>query len=86
MNHKLAEVSFGLDCSWEPTLFAIGSFWSHDIFSGRHTIWNRPKKFEPSIFRAAFWWYLGANACIGASLAGLPEQVARLGQKDSCSI
>jgi hypothetical protein len=66
-------------------LLAIGvvlvtrySFQPHDL--------EPAEKIRAEHFSAAFWWYLGANACIGASLAGLPEQVARAGQKDSCGI
>jgi hypothetical protein len=43
--------------------------------SGRTIFFRQPHDLEPAEeiraehFAAAFWWYLGANACIGASLA-----------------
>ena len=67
--NKLAEVSFGLDSSSEPALLAIGV-----VLVARY-FFRQPHDLEPAEeipaehFSAAFWWYLGANACIGASLA-----------------
>jgi hypothetical protein len=82
--NKLAEVSFGLDSSSEPALLAIGV-----VLVARY-FFRQPHDLEPTEeiraehFSAAFWWYLGANAFIGASLADFALIEFHL-QKDSSS-